>query len=63
MQADPGRDSGSQIVGIVVNFGFEFSLFKVELFGWEERESLRHVCVMELSLSSLGGGHHSAGVG
>lgn len=36
--AGPGRDIGSQMVGTVVNFGFEFALFKAELFGWEESE-------------------------
>lgn len=56
--ADPGREAVSQMVKTVVNYGFELALFRVELFGWEERETLCHLCDMGLSLSSLEGGYH-----
>ena len=47
--ADLGRDTGSQMIGGTVgNFGLQFTLFKAEVFGWEESEILHQVCDTEL---------------
>lgn len=59
-RADPERDTVSQTVGgTMVHFDFQFTLFKAEVFGWEERGMLR-----QKTLFSLEVGHHcSAGMG
>lgn len=40
------RDSRSQLVsGTMVDFGFQFALFKAEVFGWEESDELNSPCL------------------